>query len=120
MNRKAPVIARPIMARLQREACPTAWGAKSLKDLLCLRLRISKREAALRLAETTELGPRISFTGEPMAPVLARVAAAQAAGRLGSEHVALIRNFFGDLPMGVDLDTREHAEQTLVDIACGF
>lgn len=120
VNRTAPAIARPIIARLQREACPTALGAKSFKDLLCLRLRISKKEAALRLAEAKDLGPRTSFTGEPMPSILARTAAAQAQGKLGSEHVALIRGFFDDLPIGVDPDIREHAEQTLVEVACGF
>ena len=120
LARTAPTIARPIITRLQHEASPTALGAKSLKDVLCLRLRISKKEAALRLAEARELGPRTSFTGEPMQPVLARTAAAQAGGRIGFEHVALIRGFFHDLPIWVDPDTRQNAEQTLVEVACGF
>ena len=59
-----------------------------------------------RLAEAKELGPRTALNGQPLPPVLAEVAAAQAAGAIGPEHVAVIRNFFDTLPHWVDPTTR--------------
>ena len=48
---------------------------------------------------------------------MAKVAAAQAEGTIGAEHVAVIRRFFAALPGWIDLTTREAAEDTLVRIA---
>ena len=90
-------------------------GAKSLKAVLTERLRISGKDAARRLAEAKELGPRTAFTGEPLAPLLAETAAAQAAGTIGPEHVEIIRSFTDKLPGWVDPMTREQAEATLVE-----
>ena len=86
-----PTVAHRIIARLQREASPVELGAKSLKAVLTQRLRISRKDAARRLSEATELGPRTALNGEPMAPLLAGTAAAQAAGTMGPEHVEEIR-----------------------------
>jgi hypothetical protein len=52
-----------------------------------------------------------------LAPLLDRTAAAQAAGTVGPEHVAVIRTFVDKLPGWVDPTTREQAEATLVRIA---
>jgi hypothetical protein len=42
-----------------------------------------------------------------LAPVLAKVAAAQADGTIGFEHVRILRRFFTQLPLSVDALTRE-------------
>ena len=81
------------------------------------RLRISGADAKRRLKDAAELGPRIGLTGEPLRPVLAEVADAQADGAINGEHVAIIRKFFKQLPYRVDPDVRELAETTLVTIA---
>ena len=120
MTRQLPSLSHRIIARLDREASPKELGAKSLKKVLRQRLRISGKDAARRLAEAKDLGPRTSFTGEPMEPLRARTAAAQRAGTIGSEHVEIIRRFFSDLPIWVDAKTRTDAEETLVDVASGF
>ena len=57
------------------------------------------------------------MTGEPLAPALPNVAAAQAAGTIGAEHVRIIRRFFADLPAAVDIDTRQACEADLARIA---
>ena len=88
-----PTLQHRVIARLQREASAVELGAKSLKAVLTERLRISGKDAARRLAEAKELGPRTAFTGEPLAPLLAETAAAQAAGTIGPEHVEIIRSF---------------------------
>ena len=90
-----PTVEHRIIARLQREASPVELGAKSLKAVLTQRLRISGKDAARRLAEAKDLGPRTALNGEPLAPLLAQTAAAQANGTIGPEHVEEIRTFFG-------------------------
>jgi hypothetical protein len=119
LTRQMPTLSHGILARLQREASPVELGAKSLKAVLTTRLRISAAEAGRRLNEATVLGPRVGLSGEPMAPVLDTVAAAQDAGRIGAEHVTVIRTFFTKLPAWVDTVTTEQLQDTLVRIAVG-
>jgi hypothetical protein len=119
LTRRLPCQSHRLLARLQREASPKELGAKSLKAVLTERLRIGGLEAHRRLDEATELGPRVALNGEPLAPVLAKVAAAQADGVIGCEHVKILRRFFTQLPLSVDAVTREQCEDTLVEIAVG-
>ena len=55
-----------------------------------------------------------------MNPGLPRTAAAQADGKVGAEHVKVIRKFFTELPDSVDCATREAAEAQLAGMATGF
>jgi hypothetical protein len=117
LTRQLPTISHRILGRLEREATPKELGAKSLKALLVERLRISGTEAKRRLDEAADLGPRAAMTGEPLAPVFPKTAAGQAAGRIGAEHVAVIREFFTKLPHWVDATTREVIDTQLARIA---
>ncbi|WP_333895358.1 HNH endonuclease signature motif containing protein [Mycolicibacterium gadium] len=107
------------LARLQAETTPKELGAKNWKDVLTIRWRISATDAHRRLAEAAELGPRRALTGQPLAPVLAATAAAQARGLINGEHVDKIRDAMGRLPGWVDAPTREQIETDLVRIAAG-
>ncbi|BBX01631.1 hypothetical protein MMOR_25670 [Mycolicibacterium moriokaense] len=107
------------LARLQTETTPKELGAKSWKDVLRIRWRISASEAHRRLAEAEVLGPRQALTGQPLAPVLAATAAAQAAGRITAEHVDKIRDAMQHLPGFVDTATRDQIETDLVRLATG-
>ena len=98
------------LARLQTETTPKELGAKNWKDVLRIRWRISATEANRRLAEAAVLAPRRAFTGEPLAPVLAATAAAQAVGQINGEHVEKIRDAMNRLPGFVDAATREEIE----------
>ncbi|MGH3637791.1 MAG: HNH endonuclease signature motif containing protein [Mycobacterium sp.] len=120
VSRRAPTIGHRVLARLQREASPVALGAKSWRDVLKIRLRISAKDANRRLDEATDLGPRVALNGEPLAPKFDKVANAQTQGRINAEHVAVIRTFFTTLPGWVDPTTREQAETTLTRVAGGF
>ncbi len=102
LTRRLPSQSNRLLARLQREASPKELGAKSLQAVLTERLRIGGAEAHRRLGEATELGPRVALNGEPLAPVLAKIAAAQADGAIGCEHVNILRRFFAQLPLSVD------------------
>jgi hypothetical protein len=107
------------LARLQAETTPKELGAKSWKDVLRIRWRITATEANRRLAEAEVLGPRSALTGQPLAPVLAASAAAQSLGLINGEHVEVIRKAMERLPGFVDAVTREQFEIDLVRIAVG-
>ena len=92
----------------------------ALRGVLADRLRIRRGEAARRIAEAADLGPRRALTGEVLAARLEHTAAGQLAGRIGSEHVAVIRGFFTRLPGFVDEPTRAEAEQKLAAVASRF
>ncbi|AMD56197.1 hypothetical protein ATO49_28250, partial [Mycolicibacterium fortuitum subsp. fortuitum DSM 46621 = ATCC 6841 = JCM 6387] len=88
-------------------------------EVLRTRWRLSTAEAGRRLGEAAELGPRRALSGEPLAPVLPAVAAAQAAGLLNGEHVKVLRDAVHRLPGFVDAATAEQFEADLVRVAVG-
>ena len=53
-------------------------------------LRISEGEAKRRITQAELLGPRTALTGETLPPKLPNVAAAQARGEIGAEHLKII------------------------------
>lgn len=114
---RQPVVDHALIARLSVECSPGASGARNLAAVLSRRLRISAGDARRRIAEAEDLGPRTGVTGEPLEPMLPTVAEAQAAGRLGGEHVKVIRGFFDGLPQHVDFSTRRAAEADLARFA---
>ena len=109
-----------LISRLAAEADPKALGGKNLADLLAMALRISTKDAKRRIKDASLLGPRTAMTGEPLPPELPNVAAAQARGDIGFEHVKRLKKFFHQLPARVDYATREAAEAHLARIACGL
>jgi hypothetical protein len=117
VDRRTPTTGHRIIARLDAEAAPTDLGATSLREVLVGELRISRADAQRRIADAKTLGPRKGLTGQRLEPLLPRTAAAQAAGRIGADHVAAIRRFFDQLPQSIDVTTREQAEETLVCVA---
>jgi hypothetical protein len=82
-------------------------GAKSLSQVLTGRLRISATDAKRRIGEADDLGPRVTLSGQTLPPVLPKVAAAQAQGRINAEHVTIIRDFYDKVPAWVDVEVRE-------------
>ena len=114
MTCAAEVVDHQILAALQTQTTPKTIGAKNWADVLHTRLRISGEEARRRVREAQNLGPRSAITGEPLGPVWEVVAAAQAAGVINAEHVAVLTNFFTALPLWVDPATRVQCEATLV------
>jgi len=108
-----------LINQLAEQAPPEELGGK-LSHALADRLRITPGEAARRVAEAADLGPRRALTGEALPPLLTATAAAQRDGRIGTAHVAVIRRFLHQLPRAVDLGTRECAEQQLAGLATQF
>jgi hypothetical protein len=114
-----PTQSHRLLARLQGESTAKEMGAKSWKDVLAIRWRISSSEAGRRLDEAAELGPRRALIGEPLAPILPATAVAQGAGLINPEHVKVLREAMKNLPGFVDAITREQIELDLVRHAVG-
>lgn len=109
----------PLINQLAREATPEELGGK-LSHAIAEAMQTSRAEAGRRVLEAADLGARRGLTGEPLAPVLAATAAAQRDGKLGREHVAVIRRFYHQLPGFIDVDTREHAEAHLAQLGTQY
>src|SRR3984893_10566132 len=111
-TRRLPVAGHPLINQLARQATNDELGG-NLSYALASRLRISRGEAARRIGEADDLGPRQSVTSDRLLPRLEATAEAQRAGRLGAGHVAVIRAFCHRLPDFVDVETRQKAEAQL-------
>jgi hypothetical protein len=114
-----PVQSHRMLTRLQSETTPKAMGAKSWRDVLAIRWRISPSEAGRRLDEAATLGPRRALSGAPLEPVLACTAIAQAHGLINREHVRILREAMERIPPSIDGTTRAQIEVDLVRTAIG-
>lgn len=114
---RLPAVGHRVLARLQTETTPQQMGAKSWRQVLSVRWRISTSEANRRLTEATLLAPRQAVTGPALPPLLPATAAAQAHGLITGEHVEVIRKSMNKLPGFVDNATRERFELDLVRTA---
>jgi hypothetical protein len=108
-----------LVNQLAQQATPEELGGK-LSHALADRLHITRAAAARQVAEAADLGPRRAITGEPLEPRLSATAAAQRDGAIGGDHVAVIRQFFEQLPHWVDVETQQCAEQQLAQQAVRF
>ncbi len=112
VRRRIPAVEHPLINNLARQATPEELGGK-LSHAIAEATLIRRAEAARRIKEAVDLGPRHGLTGEPLAPVLAHTAAGQREGTLGTGQVTLIRKFFHQLPGWIDQGTREQVEARL-------
>ena len=119
-RRRQPAFEHGLVTQLQSQSTAREMGAKSWRAALSERLGISGSDAGRRLAEAADLGPRRAVSGEPLEPALSATAAAQARGEIGSEHVAVIRDFMAALPADVDPGTAAAAEAQLGGLAGGL
>jgi hypothetical protein len=118
--RGQPAVDHRLLHQLTSQATPTELGANSWPRVLSAALGISTVEARRRIKLAELLGPRTALTGDVLPPMLPNVAAAQARGEIGGEHVRIIEKFFDDLPSRIDAPTRELAEADLARIATGL
>ncbi|MBZ4568226.1 DUF222 domain-containing protein, partial [Mycobacterium avium subsp. hominissuis] len=114
LRRRLPAVEHPLINALARDASPAELGGR-LSHAIAEATLISRAEAARRVHTAADLGPRVGLTGEPLPPLLAATAAAQRAGSLGLEQVAVIRKFCHQLPGWIDQATRERAETDLAN-----
>ncbi len=114
-----PTQSHRMLARVQAETTATEMGAKTWRDVLAIRWRISTSEAGRRLDEAALLGPRRTLTGEPLEPVLPATALAQAHGMINGEHIKVVREAMNRIPATVDTLTRAQIEIDLARTAIG-
>jgi hypothetical protein len=114
---RTPAVRQRLIARLHAEVSPVELGATSIAAAIAERLRLSRSDARRRIGDAEHLGPRRTLSGEPLQPKLTKTATAQADGKIGPEHVRIIRKFFDDIPDAVDFQTREQSEATLARVA---
>jgi hypothetical protein len=119
VRRRLPAVEHGLINQLARQATPEELGGK-LSHALAEWTLISRAEAARRIREAADLGPRHALTGEALPPVLAATAAAQREGTLGSGQVAVIRRFYHQLPGWVDAATRVQVEARLANQGTQF
>ncbi|MGB6181098.1 MAG: DUF222 domain-containing protein [Rhodococcus sp. (in: high G+C Gram-positive bacteria)] len=80
-------------------------------------LHLDNRVARRRLAEAEQLAERTCISGEALDPELPCTASALRDGDISTDHVAVVRTFFRNLPTAVDAGTREQAEKQLAGLA---
>src|SRR5262245_34295183 len=85
-RRRLPVAEHPMINHIVARATPAEVGG-SIPKALANRLHITRGEAARRIADAEVLGPRTTLTGQPLPPLWAVTAAAQAAGQIGAGHI---------------------------------
>jgi hypothetical protein len=119
VRRRLPAVEHQFINKVAEQADQGELGGK-LPFALAERLRITRAEASRRIHEAADLGPRRAMTGEPLEPVLTATAEAQRAGRIGSGHVRVIREFLHQLPSDIDLETRQQAEARLAKRGAEF
>ena len=117
--RRLPVPGHALINQIAEQADEETLGGR-LPAVLATRLRITRVEARRRVAEAADLGPRHALTGELLPPLLAATANAQREGRVGVDHIKIIRRFLHRLPTFVDLATREHVHTDLAAKATQF
>jgi hypothetical protein len=112
VRRRLPAIEHELINQIAQQATPEELGGK-LSHALAEWVLVSRAEAARRIRDAADLGPRQGLTGERLPAALAATAAAQRDGTIGAEHVAVIRRFCQQLPGWVDEQTRQRAEAQL-------
>jgi hypothetical protein len=114
-----PVESHRMLTRLQAETTPKAMGAKSWRDVLAIRWRISPSEAGRRLDEAALLASRQTLIGAPLEPVLPCTAIAQSKGVINREHVRILSDRMSRIPPAIDATTRSQIEADFVKTAMG-
>jgi hypothetical protein len=106
-----------LISEVQTRQLPQLCGARSVSVLARDVLRIGAGEARARIAAAEALGARRSLTGELLAPIYARVAAAQAAGSIGEAAARVIVGMIDTLPDTVRCGQDLACEALLVEQA---
>ena len=109
------------IAAAERLDLPTVLCQGSMRRVLTSVLGVSKGEAARRVRAAEAVGPRTSMLGEPLEPVRPVLAAAQQAGEVSAEKVAIIERALATVDRrGFDPADIAHGEALLTEHAVSF
>ena len=106
-----------LVAEVEERNLPGKYVMPSTGALLAGVLNLSPREAGERVRQARHLGPRVTVTGERLAPVLPAAAAARAAGLISAGHVSVIIRTMQKLPSTLPVAEVAAAEVLLVEQA---
>ena len=113
--RRLPAARHGLVAEIDARGVAESQQQRSTRDLLRVRLNLSRGEAGSWVKQATEQAPRRDLTtGEPRPPRLASVAAAVRAGVLSAEQAQLISATMRRVPSGVSTARRDALEADLV------
>lgn len=118
--RRMPVAEQAMVGRLAREATPAQLGGLVLTQAVAEALQISAADAKRRIGNAAALAPRVGLTGEPLPPLLAETAAAQARGDIGPEQITIVRKILKKLPRHTRPDIAVDAEAQMAANAAQF
>lgn len=99
-------------------ASPERSEFRNVADFLQHRLRISKSEARRRIHLAGSLLPKVSLTGETLAPKYPELASEALAGRVGSEALALSVRALDEVALRADEPAAQAMESNLSQLAC--
>ena len=109
------------IAAAERLDLPTVLCQGSMRRVLTSVLSLSKGEAARRVRAAEAVGPRTSMLGEALEPVRPVLAAAQQAGEVSAEKVAIIERALAKVDRrGFDPADIATGEQLLTEHATVF
>ena len=114
--RKVPAWHYELVNQLGERAVPSDIGGP-LPRVLADRLKIRPSAARRLISDAGQLGHRRALSGEPLEPLWPTTASKARAGEIGAEHVAIIRNFFHQLPASYPAQERDRDEQMLGEMA---
>ncbi len=118
---RLPLVDHHVIAAAQARNLPETLCQGSLVRMLIAGLRLSPGEAARRVRAAQACGPRRAVTGEALAPTRPILAAAQRAGQVNPEQVAIIERALATVDhRGFDPADLDRGEQVLVDHAAAF
>jgi hypothetical protein len=119
-RRRLEALEHRLIAEVEERNLPGKYMMRSTATLLAGVLNRSSREAAQRVRHARQLGPRITVTGERLAPLLPAAAAARQAGLITAQHVSVIIATIDKLPSTLPADEIGEAEAFLVQQAQQF
>ena len=109
-QRRLAAVDQHLLAEIESRGLAGQRACRSTAALLGQLLRISPAEASARLRAAADTGPRRGLTGEMLAPIYPRVAAAQADGSISAVHARIITHTIDRLPAAVQADYDEIEE----------
>jgi len=116
-RRRLEAVGHRVVAEVESRRIAGEYAAATTADLLVRRLRVTPREARLRVELAMELTPRSNLIGEQLPPLFEQAAEACLVGDISAEHAVVISATMDKLPDHLDAEQARVAQSLLVDAA---
>lgn len=113
VRRRLPAMEHRVIVELECRGVAAQHLQRNTTSLLAARLHLDPAAARARVRAAQLLGPRTGLTGDPLPPLLAATAAAQAVGAISEAHAAIIARTVHALPHTLEPDVAAQAESYL-------